>query len=532
MHGRGTRRVGPDPTPPGSAILRRGASHGPRRPVTTRSLVPALLLLSACAGGAESTSLSAGSSPASDPTAVTTSGASEGAPTGTGSDMGLATTGATPVCGNGTVEGDKQCDDGNADDDDTCTVTCTAAACGDGVIQPPEQCDDGNLEDTDTCSSACKASACGDGVIQPPESCDDGNLADSDTCTSTCAAAACGDGFTQPGEACDDGNKIDDDDCTNACALASCGDGAPQPGEACDDGNMVDTDACLGTCLVAACGDGVVQAGVDECDDGNASNADTCTVACKLPTCTDALKSGAESDVDCGGGTCNDCNKGKGCAADTDCVTGACVNGACNLPTSCGQLKTGLPATPTGVYTLDTDGDGPRQPFDVYCDMVTDGGGWTLAGRSRNTPSAPGCAPSDGLDGFGWRTATGSLADDGNAYSLDVAGHGLQFTQVLFGDHAGGKSFAGNVFRHTVQANFIDVHINSHYAIGTPATVAGPCPGASMFGWIGFTGNTNSFHFRDVDGNDFGLFLSGWRACYDDCTGGNINGLPGLLFVR
>jgi len=36
----------------------------------------------------------------------------------------------------------------------------------------------------------------------------------------------------------------------------------------------------------------------------------------------------------------------------------------------------------------------------------------------------------------------------------------------------------------------------------------------------------------DVDGNDFGLFISGWRSCYDTCVGGNINGLPGMIFVR
>jgi len=190
--------------------------------------------------------------------------------------------------------------------------------------------------------------------------------------------------------------------------------------------------------------------------------------------------------------------------------------------------------TPSGVYTLDTDGDGPRQPFDVYCDMSSDGGGWTLVGRSRNTPSMPGCAGTDGLSGFGWRTAAGSVNDDNQAYSLDVAGKALQFTQVLFGNHAGGKAFAGNVYRHTVVGNLVDAFINSHYFIGEPTTVQGACGAGStsMFNWIGFTGNTNSFHFRDVDGNDFGLFISGWRSCYDTCAGGNLNGQPGLIFVR
>ena len=499
----------------------------------TPSLASLLASLLGCAGGGETDAANfTNATPAADP--VTSDPGETGTPTGTGDplDMGVATTGVEPVCGNGTVEGAEQCDDGNEVDDDLCRNSCAAAACGDGVVQPPEDCDDGNVVDGDACSNGCLTAACGDGVVQPPEICDDGNDVETDTCTSVCVHAQCGDGFVQPGEACDDGNAIDDDDCTNTCALASCGDGLPQPGEQCDDGNTDDTDACLGTCLTASCGDGVAQAGVEACDDGNNSDLDDCTGACALPACDDGIRSGKESDVDCGGGTCSDCNKGKNCAADTDCVTGACVNGGCNLPTSCKQLKLGLPMTVSGNYTLDTDGDGPKQPFDVYCDMVSDGGGWTLAGRSRNTPSAPGCAGTDGLDGFGWRTATGSLADDSQAYSLDVAGRGLAFTQVLFGNHAGSKALAGFAYRHTVQANFIDVHVASHYAIGEPAIVAGGCGSTSMFNYIGFTGNTSSFHFRDVDGNDFGLFISGWRSCYDDCAGGLINGQPGLLFVR
>ena len=39
------------------------------------------------------------------------------------------------VCGNGVIEGDEPCDDGNSNDNDQCRANCELAACGDGVVQ-------------------------------------------------------------------------------------------------------------------------------------------------------------------------------------------------------------------------------------------------------------------------------------------------------------------------------------------------------------------------------------------------------------
>lgn len=191
------------------------------------------------------------------------------------------------ICGNGIVEPDEECDDGNLDETDACTNSCWSAGCGDGHIHAGiEDCDDNNIVDTDACTNACKFPACGDGSFHAgAEECDDGDLDDTDACTSACKSAVCGDGFVLAGfEGCDDGNTVDDDVCTNACSLFTCGDGQLQPGEACDDGNGDNTDECLNNCLSAVCGDGQVHAGNEQCDDGD--KAAGCTSGCMLPAYT------------------------------------------------------------------------------------------------------------------------------------------------------------------------------------------------------------------------------------------------------
>ncbi|MFB0965344.1 MAG: fibrinogen-like YCDxxxxGGGW domain-containing protein [Patescibacteria group bacterium] len=47
------------------------------------------------------------------------------------------------------------------------------------------------------------------------------------------------------------------------------------------------------------------------------------------------------------------------------------------MPGSCKAIKGAYPASADGTYSIDYDGAGPAAPFQVLCDMTTDGGGWT-----------------------------------------------------------------------------------------------------------------------------------------------------------
>ena len=49
----------------------------------------------------------------------------------------------------------------------------------------------------------------------------------------------------------------------------------------------------------------------------------------------------------------------------------------CASPTTCKALKTSNPAAADGTYAIDPDGSGPLPEVMAFCDMTTDGGGYT-----------------------------------------------------------------------------------------------------------------------------------------------------------
>ena len=211
----------------------------------------------------------------------------------------------TSKCGDGTVAADEACDLGTALNTGAyggCKADCTLAAyCGDHSINGGEQCDDGVNSNvygsmTSGCAPGCKvAPYCGDSAVDVAygETCDKGsansaNAYGAGACTAQCQPAPyCGDGVVNGSEACDEGqsNGGPTSKCDTSCKV-KCGNGVLDPGEQCDKSSAGNTGAyggCKSTCVLAPyCGDGVKQAN-EGCDDGkNDGSYGTCTATCQL----------------------------------------------------------------------------------------------------------------------------------------------------------------------------------------------------------------------------------------------------------
>ncbi len=115
-----------------------------------------------------------------------------------------------------------------------------------------------NLEISSGPINEIEVDPCGDGFLDPDEDCDDGNIIDCDGCSDECVEEFCGDGKTCPDleEECDDGNNINGDGCNADCTLPFCGNDIIDAGEECDGADDINCPgSCLSNCICQRPGD-------------------------------------------------------------------------------------------------------------------------------------------------------------------------------------------------------------------------------------------------------------------------------------
>jgi hypothetical protein len=179
--------------------------------------------------------------------------------------------------------------------------------------------------------------------------------------TPTCAAGACGltcsAGFGDCDLANANGCEVNTTNTVSHCGACGRMCGLPNATAGC----------AASACTVAACDTGFGDcngAPGDGCEvdvRSSAAHCGMCGRACTYANATGVCRGGT-----CALGTCNagfsDCNYNPADGCET---LGACVYASCNA----------IPrAAPTGVYTLNAGGSN----WSAYCDMTSDGGGWTL----------------------------------------------------------------------------------------------------------------------------------------------------------
>ena len=288
----------------------------------------------------------------------------------------------------------------------TCGTTCAtgevcsngqcASSCGGGTTKCGELCVDTNFDPSNcgSCDTACdagevcSAGSCGLECVGGSTKCGDlcvntdldpAHCGQCDTACAmgeVCSAGSCGveclGGATKCGSNCVDtqNDPANCGTCSNACAL----------GEVCSGGGC--SLQCSGG--TTKCGSTCVDTNTDPANCGTCSNACLAGQVCATGTCALQCPAG---QTDCSG-TCTDTNIdptncgtcSNACAANEACVTGICV--ALEIPpVSCLQILNDGDSTGNGTYSIDPDGIGGNAAYTVYCDMTTDGGGWTLVAK-------------------------------------------------------------------------------------------------------------------------------------------------------
>jgi hypothetical protein len=103
-------------------------------------------------------------------------------------------------------------------------------------------------------------------------------------------------------------------------------------------------------------------------------------------------------------------------------------------PHSCAEYLANNPGAPSGWYTFDADGTGPSPAQSYYCDMLSDGGGWTRV--VRQTEANPVTNWNGGVNGSSYALASAAIPPHNQvAFGKDEVATALDYVN---GTYSGG----------------------------------------------------------------------------------------------
>jgi len=149
-------------------------------------------------------------------------------------------------------------------------------------------------------------------------------------------------------------------------------------GNACAQGGFCVNAECRADCgTLLECGNVCADILVDPLHCGGCNNACGTMAVCTGGNCvacasTELICNGVCTDVSSDDMNCGGC--GVPCTSPEVCIGSSCGPA---IYQDCDDLKTNAPNAQSGNYMIDPNGGDPGDAFQVYCDMQTDGGGWT-----------------------------------------------------------------------------------------------------------------------------------------------------------
>jgi hypothetical protein len=313
-------------------------------------------------------------------------------------------------CGNGIVDPQETCDDGNEISGDGCDDNCQDEGC---IAQTPSYpdvplCSDGNpctddvchgtTDGTGTCSHTANTSPCDDGLYC--------------TAVDTCSLGACvgvGDpctGLPFCASECDEQS----DECASPSGTPCTSDGNP-----CTDNQCDGAGACVAVPNTDLCDDGLFCTTTDVCQGGECVGSGDpcvggaqCEATCdeSADACLDAVGVGCDDGDPCtvddqcdGAGTCS------GTPMDCSSLDGTCVVGRCDAT--------------SGSCVAETVDDGTACDDGMFCTATDTCMGGTCVGSGDPCAGGSQCGNSCDEEADSCGVPIGTSCDDGDACTLD-----------------------------------------------------------------------------------------------------------------